>query len=79
MDTSSIAGLHRSLTGWAVSEVGFGRVAHGTDLPLYFVPTQRVRIEQAEISNQDKRMILWGTAVVLRAPSERGGPDRWPD
>jgi uncharacterized protein len=48
--------------GWAVGEVGAERILFGTDTPLYFSPSQRARIDYAELSDGEKRSILWDNA-----------------
>jgi predicted TIM-barrel fold metal-dependent hydrolase len=47
-----------NLIEWAVHEVGADRVLFGSDTPLYFVANQRARIDQADLSAADKRLIL---------------------
>jgi predicted TIM-barrel fold metal-dependent hydrolase len=37
----------------------------GTDTPLYFTAMQRIRIDCAEISDSDKRLILRENALKL--------------
>jgi len=64
-DTSSAKSITSGLIEWAVREVGADRVLYGTDSPLYFAPMQRARVERAEISDAEKRLILRDNAVRL--------------
>ena len=64
-DTSSAKSITSNLIEWAVSEIGAGHIFYGTDSPLYFAPMQRARIDNADISDQDKRLILHDNAVRL--------------
>lgn len=57
-DTSSSRSITPGLIEWAVSEVGAERILYGTDSPAYFAPCQRARIDRAELSDEQKRMIL---------------------
>jgi uncharacterized protein len=61
-DTSSAQSLLPGLIEWAVGEVGAERIVYGTDTPLYFAPSQRARIDHADLSDEQKRLILWGNA-----------------
>jgi predicted TIM-barrel fold metal-dependent hydrolase len=48
--------------------MGPERILFGTDTPLYFSPMQRARVDNAEISDGAKRMILRENAErVFRA------------
>jgi uncharacterized protein len=68
-DTSSAQSLLPGLIEWAVGEVGAERILFGTDTPLYFAPSQRARIDRADLSDEQKRMILWDNAQrVLPIP-----------
>jgi hypothetical protein len=58
-------GITSGLLEWAVAEIGADRILYGTDTPLYFAPMQRVRVDNAEISDEDKRMILCENAEWL--------------
>lgn len=71
-DTSSARSLLPGLIEWAVSRVGAERVLYGTDSPLYFAPSQRTRIDQADLSAAQKQRILRDNAVELLRLSERG-------
>jgi predicted TIM-barrel fold metal-dependent hydrolase len=64
-DTSSAASLTPGLIEWAVAEVGAERILFGTDSPLYSAAMQRARIDDAEIGESDKRLILRDNAVKL--------------
>lgn len=65
VDTSSMASILPRLIEWAVGEVGADHVLYGSDTPLYFAPAQRARIDRADLSDVDKRMILRGNAERL--------------
>jgi predicted TIM-barrel fold metal-dependent hydrolase len=70
-DTSSAKSITPNLIEWAVREVGAERILFGTDTPLYFAPMQRARIDHAEVSDRDKRLILRDNAVrLLGLPAE---------
>jgi uncharacterized protein len=62
VDTSSGQSLLPGLIEWAVGEVGADRLLLGTDTPLYFAPSQRVRIDQADLTDAQKQQILWENA-----------------
>lgn len=64
-DTSSAMSITPGLIEWAVREVGADRVLFGTDTPLYSTAMQRARIDQAELGDDDKRMILRNNAVAF--------------
>ena len=64
-DTSSGQSLLPGLIEWAVGEVGAGQILFGTDTPLYFAASQRARIDQADLSDAEKQLILWGNARRL--------------
>ena len=64
-DTSSVMSISPGLIEWAVSEVGVERVLFGTDTPLYSTSMQRARIDKAELSDEEKQMILRDNAVKL--------------
>ena len=65
VDTSSARSITPGLIEWAVAEIGSERILFGTDTPLYFAPMQRIRIDQADISDDDKRRILCKNAEEL--------------
>ena len=64
-DTSSARSLMPGLIEWAVEEVGAERILYGTDSPLYFAASQRARIDHAELSVAEKRLILRENAEEL--------------
>jgi predicted TIM-barrel fold metal-dependent hydrolase len=65
IDTSSSMSITSRLIEWAVREIGPERILFGTDTPLYFSPMQRARINNAEIEDDAKRMILRENAERL--------------
>jgi len=69
-DTSSAQSLLPGLIEWAVGQVGAERLLFGTDTPLYFSPSQRARIDHADLSDQQKRMILRDNARRILPISE---------
>jgi predicted TIM-barrel fold metal-dependent hydrolase len=69
-DTSSSQSLLPGLIEWAVREIGPDRILFGTDTPVYFSPSQRARINHADLADEQKRMILCDNARrILRIPS----------
>jgi len=69
-DTSSAKSITPKLIEWTVREVGAERVLYGTDSPLYFAPMQRARIDYADLSDNDKMLILRKNAMrILRLPN----------
>jgi uncharacterized protein len=66
-DTSSASSLIPNLIEWAVKEIGAERILYGTDSPLYSAAMQRARIDHAELSDAEKRMILRENAQRLLA------------
>jgi predicted TIM-barrel fold metal-dependent hydrolase len=64
-DTSSARSITPNLIEWAVTQIGADRVLFGTDTPLYFTGMQRVRIDQAELTDAEKRQILYENAEKL--------------
>jgi predicted TIM-barrel fold metal-dependent hydrolase len=64
-DTSSAKSITSNLIEWAVGEIGAEHILYGTDSPLYFAPMQRARIDNADISDRDKRLILHDNAARL--------------
>jgi hypothetical protein len=64
-DTSSAQSIIPGLIEWAVKEIGPERVLYGSDTPVYFAPMQRTRINQAEMDEADKILILRDNAVKL--------------
>lgn len=71
-DTSSASNLLPGLIEWAVKEVGSERILFGTDSPLYFLPMQRIRIDKAEISLNDKENILYKNAEKIFNLKKKG-------
>ena len=65
VDTSSAQSIMPGLIEWGVREVGADRFLYGSDTPTYFAPMQRIRIDQADLSDHDKRQILRDNAVRL--------------
>jgi len=64
-DTSSARSVTPQLIEWAVREVGAERVLFGSDTPLYHSGMQRTRIDQADVSEPQKRLILRDNALRL--------------
>jgi len=64
-DTSSSRSLVPGLIEWAVTQVGVDRILFGTDTPLYSTAAQRARIDQASLSETEKRAILYDNAATL--------------
>ena len=64
-DTSSATSITPNLIEWAVKEIGPEKILFGTDSPLYFSPMQRVRINNADITDRAKLMILRENALNL--------------
>ena len=65
VDTSSSMSILSGLLEWAVQEIGSDHILYGSDSPLYHAPTQRSRIDLADITDDDKRKILRGNALRL--------------
>lgn len=57
-DTSSAKSILPGLIEWAVAEVGVEHILFGTDSPLYFEAAQRARIDHADLTDDQKRLIL---------------------
>jgi predicted TIM-barrel fold metal-dependent hydrolase len=64
-DTSSATNVISRQIEWAVKEIGAEKLLYGTDSPLYFAPMQRARIDNAEITDKDKNLILCDNAIEL--------------
>lgn len=64
-DTSSARSITPHLIEWAVREIGADRVLFGTDSPLYHAAMQRTRIDQADLPEPARRMILYENAERL--------------
>jgi predicted TIM-barrel fold metal-dependent hydrolase len=76
-DTSSARSIVQGLIEWAIREIGADRVLFGTDTPLYHTAMQRARIEHADVSDADKRLILRDNAVRvfgLKLPAASENP-----
>jgi predicted TIM-barrel fold metal-dependent hydrolase len=69
-DTSSAKSITPNLIEWTVHEIGANRVLYGTDSPLYFAPMQRARIDHADLSDREKKLILCENAVRI-LPTEK--------
>ncbi len=67
-DTSSARSITPGLIEWAVREVGAERVLFGTDTPLYHTAMQRARIDYADLTDNEKRLILRDNACRLFGP-----------
>jgi hypothetical protein len=65
VDTSSSFSITSNLIEWGVREVGPEKILFGTDTPLYFSPMQRARIDNAEMDDGAKRLILRTNAERL--------------
>lgn len=75
VDTSSQKSIMPGLIEWAAAEIGPDRLLYGTDTPLYFAPMQRARIDEAELTDKEKRMILCENAERLLASKLEGQDD----
>ncbi len=64
-DTSSSRSIMPGLLEWAVGEIGADRILFGTDTPLYSTGMQKARVDEAAISDQDKKLILRENARKL--------------
>ena len=64
-DTSSARSIYSRLIEWAVRQVGTERVLFGTDTPLYHTGMQRARVDSADLTEAEKRMVLRDNAVRL--------------
>ena len=72
-DTSSARSILPGLIEWAVKEIGVEHVLYGTDSPLYFAPSQRARIDHADLTTPEKRAILRENAIrILDLSVEEG-------
>jgi predicted TIM-barrel fold metal-dependent hydrolase len=67
VDTSSARSILPGLVEWAVAEIGSERILFGTDAPLYSTAMQRVRIDSADITEEQKADILYKNAERLLA------------
>jgi len=64
-DTSSFRSIFPGLIEMAVKNIGAYRILYGTDTPLYFSPSQRARIDNADISDAEKLLILRENALNI--------------
>ncbi|MCM8759559.1 MAG: amidohydrolase family protein [Candidatus Omnitrophica bacterium] len=64
-DTSSFRSIFPGLIELAVENVGADRILYGTDTPLYFAPCQRARIDNADIPDSAKLLILRENALRI--------------
>ena len=64
-DTSSARSILPGLIEWAVREIGAEHVLYGTDSPLYFAPSQRARIDHADLTTAEKQAILRENAIRI--------------
>lgn len=64
-DTSSARSITPNLIEWAVRQIGADRILFGTDTPLYFTAMQRIRIDQADLTDAEKKQILHVNAEKL--------------
>lgn len=64
-DTSSAMSILPRNIEWTVEQVGIDRVLFGTDTPLYHTGMQRGRIDYAELTDDQKRLILRDNAIKL--------------
>jgi len=64
-DSSSAMSILPRNIEWAVQQIGADKVCFGTDTPLYHAGMQRARIDYAELSDADKRLILRDNAVRI--------------
>lgn len=71
-DTSSARSIAPGLIEWAVREIGVQRVLFGTDTPLYHAAMQRARIDHADLSDAEKRLILRDNARHLFGLASQG-------
>jgi predicted TIM-barrel fold metal-dependent hydrolase len=64
-DTSSARSIVPGLLEWAVRQVGAERVLFGSDTPLYHTAMQRARIDHADLTEAERRLILRDNALRL--------------
>jgi len=64
-DTSSSRSILPGLLEWAVAEIGAEKILFGTDTPLYHTAMQRIRVDKAELVEQEKERILRTNAIEL--------------
>lgn len=74
-DTSSAASMYSGLIEWAVANAGAEHILFGTDTPLYSASAHRARNDGAEITDDQKRLILRDNAErLLPLPGRDNGP-----
>lgn len=66
-DVSSAKSLLNGLVEWAVEQVPLENILFGTDTPLHNIPMMKQRIQCAELSEAQKRKILYENAAHLFA------------
>jgi predicted TIM-barrel fold metal-dependent hydrolase len=76
-DTSSARSIWPGLIEWAVAEIGADRILFGSDTPLYLAGMQRFRIVDAEISDEDRALILGRNAEALLGLTGRDPGSGW--
>ena len=64
-DTSSAKSLMAGIIEYAVGRIGSEKILFGSDHTCYFLPSQRARIDCADISDEDKKNILYRNAVRI--------------
>lgn len=64
-DTSSAMSLLSGLLEYAVNRIGSEHILFGSDSGFYFSPCQRLRVDEAMISEKAKYDILYGNASRL--------------
>ena len=62
-DTSSQNSMISNILELSVKEIGSEKILFGTDTPCYFSPSQRARVDYADISEDDKLNILYRNAT----------------
>jgi len=76
-DTSSARSITPRLIEWAVREIGAERIVFGTDTPLHLTAMQRLRIDQAGLTDAEKRQILHENAERVFGPRLDAASDVW--
>lgn len=64
-DTSTARSLMANIIEYAVQRIGSKKILFGTDSGIYFSPCQRIRIDCADIPEEDKRNILYRNSIRL--------------
>ncbi len=64
-DTSSARSIMARLLEYAVDRIGYDRILFGTDSSCYFSPSQRARVDYANISAEARCAILCGNALRI--------------